>query len=133
MFWAYGGDYVDKPNDANFNINGFILPNRVPQPAYYEVKHVYQYVDFQPLDLLKDRIRIHNNYFHSSLSNYEVRWNITQDGQVIQSDVIDTLNTPPGKWAFLTLPIKKPKLIPGCEYWLNLSVNLKSNKFWAKK
>ncbi len=133
MFWAYGGDYGDVPNDANFNINGFILPDRVPQPAYYEVKHVYQYVNFQPIDLSKDRVMIYNNYFHSSLKNYEVRWNVTQDGQVIQSGVIDTLSTPPGRRAFLALPIKQPNLVPGREYWLNLSVNLKSDEFWAKK
>ncbi len=27
-YWAYGGDYGDNPNDANFNINGFILPDQ---------------------------------------------------------------------------------------------------------
>ncbi len=48
MFWAYGGDYGDEPNDANFCINGFVIPDRTPQPAYYEIKHSYQYVNFIP-------------------------------------------------------------------------------------
>jgi len=133
MFWAYGGDYGDEPNDANFNINGFILPNRIPQPAYYEVKHVYQYVSFHPLDLLKGFVIIHNGYYHINLDNYEVRWNLTQDGKEIQSGVIDTLTTPAGSWARLHLPIHQPELIPGCEYWLNLSVHVKNGNFWAKK
>ena len=133
MFWAYGGDYGDKPNDANFNINGFVLPDRIPQPAYYEVKHVYQYVDFIPLDLLKGRVVIHNGLYHSDLSNYEVRWNLTQDGKVIQAGKIDTLNTPAGDRALLKLPVHQPELKPGYEYWLNLSVHLKTGNFWAKK
>ena len=133
MFWAYGGDYGDKPNNANFNINGLVFPDRVPQPAYYEVKHVYQYVNFKPLDLLKGNVIIHNNYFHSDLSDYEVRWNLTQDGKVIQSGVIDTLTTPPGSLTRIELPIHRPELNPGCEYWLNLSVHLKKGNFWAKK
>lgn len=133
MFWAYGGDYGDKPNDANFNINGFVLPDRVPQPAYYEVKHVYQYVKFQPLDLSKNMILVHNDYYQTSLSRYEIRWSLTQSGKVIQSGVVDTLSTPPGGTARLTLPVQEPELEPGCEYWLNVSVHLKDGRFWAEK
>ena len=133
MFWAYGGDYGDEPNDANFNINGFIFPDRVPQPGYYEVKHIYQYVGFYPRDLSKGQLMIMNGYYHTDLSNYEVSWNLTRDGQVIQSGTIDTLTTPAGRWSRLSLPINQPGLKAGCEYWLNLSVHLKNGNFWADK
>ena len=133
MFWAYGGDYGDDPNDANFNINGFIMPDRTPQPAYYEVKHVYQYVNFRALNLSKGQLLVHNNYYHESLKNYSIRWNLTRDGKVIQSGIIDTLTTPAGGWARLTLPIHQPDLAPGREYWLNLSVHTRQDAYWAKK
>jgi beta-galactosidase len=133
MFWAYGGDYGDEPNDANFNINGFILPDRIPQPGYYEVKHVYQYVNFHLLDLSKGMLIIHNGYYHTNLSSYEVKWELTQDGKMLQSGVIDTLTTPPGRWTRLELPVQQPVLIPGCEYWLNVSVHMKNGNFWADK
>ena len=45
-FWAYGGDFGDKPNDGNFNINGLVAPDRTPHPHYYEVQYVYQPVKF---------------------------------------------------------------------------------------
>ena len=45
-FWAYGGDFGDKPNDGPFCINGLIGPDRVPHPHYYEVQHVYQPLSF---------------------------------------------------------------------------------------
>ena len=37
-FWAYGGDFGDKPNDDNFNTNGLVLPDRTPHPGLTEVK-----------------------------------------------------------------------------------------------
>ena len=40
-FWAYGGDFGDKPNDDNFNTNGLVLPDRTPHPGLTEVKKSY--------------------------------------------------------------------------------------------
>ena len=37
----------DVPSSGNFNFNGIVFPNRGVQPAYWEVKRVYQYVDFE--------------------------------------------------------------------------------------
>ncbi len=133
MFWAYGGDYGDVPNDGNFNINGFVNPDRTPHPAYYEIKHVYQYVTFTAGDLSKGQIMIHNGYFHASLRNYDIQWSLTQNGKEIQSGIIDTLTTPANGWARLHLPIKEPTLKAGSEYWLNLNVTLKNKEYWADK
>ncbi|GBF99412.1 beta-D-galactosidase [Raphidocelis subcapitata] len=35
-FWAYGGDFGDAPNDAQFCCNGIVFPDRSPHPAYFE-------------------------------------------------------------------------------------------------
>lgn len=45
-FWAYGGDFGDKPNDGNFCINGLVAPDRKPNPHYYVVKYAYQPIRF---------------------------------------------------------------------------------------
>jgi len=45
-YWAYGGDFGDKPNDGNFCINGLVSPDRTPNPHYYEVKHWYKPIQF---------------------------------------------------------------------------------------
>ena len=133
MFWAYGGDYGDDPNDANFNINGFVSPDRKPHPAYYEVKHVYQYATFKAVDLLHGRIMLHNGYYFKSLNDFDVQWTLTENGKKIQSGVIDNLTTPAGRWAQLQLPIKQPQLVAGGEYWLNMKLVLKNPAFWATK
>src|SRR3990172_1504322 len=133
MFWAYGGDMGDEVNDGNFCINGIVQPDRTPEPEYYETKHVYQYVNLIPMNLSEGSLIIRNGYYHSNLSNYELRWNLTQNGNVIQSGIIDTLTTPAGSLSRIDLPIKQPELVAGCEYWFNLSVHLKKGEFWTDK
>ena len=49
-FWAYGGDFGDRPNDGNFCINGLVASDRTPHPHYYVVKHVYQPIHFSMSD-----------------------------------------------------------------------------------
>ncbi len=41
-YWAYGGDFGDTPNDANFCTDGIVWPDRTPHPALFEFKHLVQ-------------------------------------------------------------------------------------------
>ena len=71
-FWAYGGDFGDKPNDENFVINGLVAPDRTPHPHYYEVKHVYQPLHFE-LDTVIDDvayIKVINRDYFTGLDEY---------------------------------------------------------------
>ena len=78
-YWAYGGDFGDKPNDINFNINGLIDPDRVPHPHYYEVQHVYQPLQFE---LDGDKVRIINHDFFTDPSEYDITYDtVTIDGE----------------------------------------------------
>lgn len=45
-YWAYGGDFGDKPNDGNFCCNGLLAPDRTPNPHFFEVQYVYQPIWF---------------------------------------------------------------------------------------
>ena len=78
-FWAYGGDFGDKPNDGPFCLNGLLAPDRTPHPHYYEVKHVYQ-----PFLIERDgdKLRITPRYTFNSVGEYD----ITTDTVVIGSE-----------------------------------------------
>lgn len=39
-YWAYGGDFGDTPNDAQFCANGLLFANRQPKPALAEAAAV---------------------------------------------------------------------------------------------
>ena len=67
-FYAYGGDFGDKPNDGPFCINGLIAPDRKPHPHYYEVQHVYQPLQFE---LDGNNIRIINHDQFTALKEYD--------------------------------------------------------------
>ena len=41
-YWAYGGDFGDEPNDANFCADGIVWPDRTPHPALNELKFLAQ-------------------------------------------------------------------------------------------
>ena len=69
-YYAYGGDFGDKPNDGPFCINGLIGPDRKPHPHYYEVQYVYQ-----PLQFVRDadgNIRLINHDCFTDPNDYEI-------------------------------------------------------------
>lgn len=76
-FWAYGGDFGDKPNDGPFCLNGILAPDRTPHPHYYEVQYVYQ-----PLKFVRDgdEIRIINRNQFTSVDEYEIKYDTLRYG-----------------------------------------------------
>ena len=78
-FWAYGGDFGDKPNDGAFCLNGLVNPDRTPHPHYYEVQHVYQPLHFEREG---DSLRIVNHDCFTDPTEYDItREEITIDGE----------------------------------------------------
>lgn len=97
-YWTYGGDYGPPgvPSSGNFNMNGLLFPDRRVQPAYWEVKRVYQHVDFVAQDLSNGLVDVVNNYDFTNLSKFELLWEVTADGRSVQQgSVTDTSCAPP--------------------------------------
>ena len=77
-FWAYGGDFGDKPNDRNFLINGLLAPDRTPHPHYFEVQHVYAPIAFE---MQKDgKVRIINRDYFTDIDEYEIVYDTVSYG-----------------------------------------------------
>lgn len=81
-YWAYGGDFGDKPNDKNFNINGLIAPDRTPHPHFYEVQYVYQ-----PITFVREGnvIRLINRNNFTNLDEYDYTYEILANGLIVSS------------------------------------------------
>lgn len=87
-FWAYGGDFGDMPNDGNFVINGLLAPDRTPHPHYYEVKHVYQPLKFELLNVNEEDcyayVKVINLDFFTGIEEYDYEALIVgADGRVL--------------------------------------------------
>ncbi len=133
LFWAYGGDFGDKPNDDNFCCNGLVQPDRKPNPHLTEVKKVYQNVKVTPVDLFAGKVKVLNKYAFVNLDFLDIFWELAEDGQIIQKGTLPRLNLAAGKEQELTVPFTKPSLNPGREYWLKVGFTLGDNTLWADK
>ena len=123
-YWAYGGDFGEEgvPSDGNFCINGLTWPDRTPKPGLIEVKKVYQYVGFDPIDLSNGLIRIRNKYDFTSLSFFNLEWEVAADGHALQSGNIPLPDIKQGEEMDISIPMTKILPEPGTEYFLNLRV-----------
>jgi hypothetical protein len=79
-YFAYGGDFVDVPNDGNFVINGVVKADRTPDPKLRELKKVHQEVDIQPLNLASGDIVVENEHFFTNLREHGATWTLRRNG-----------------------------------------------------
>ena len=127
-YWKYGGDFGPDtvPSDGNFCINGLVDPDRTAKPALLEVKKVYQYIGFTPVDLKKGTVSIKNKYAFLNLSNFSFEWEIMGNGIVAEKGRLDDLNLDPGQSAIVNIPVSlQPE--KGVEYFLTIRAKLKNN------
>jgi beta-galactosidase len=135
FFWAYGGDYgpPGTPSDDNFCCNGLVNPEREPHPGLFQVKHVYQNIHCQAVDLAARTIDLKNWYFFTNLKDLAAgHWRLKADGKEIQHGELPTLDVEPGATSRLSLPVQSFALEPGIEYFLELNFTLKHDLPWAK-
>ncbi|NQV34707.1 MAG: DUF4981 domain-containing protein, partial [Phycisphaeraceae bacterium] len=130
-FYAYGGDYGDQPTDENFCINGLVNPDRQPNPHIWEVKKVYQYIKIKAVDAAKGVFTIDNRYDFTPLNAFQVTWELTEDGMLLQSGTLPRLDTQPKVTCRVTIPFKAPLLKAGRDYHLKVTFGLAQETRWA--
>ena len=131
-YWAYGGDFGDTINDRNFCINGLVFPDRTPHPSMVEYKKLIQPLAVKAVDLLQGQLEIVNKYDFSTLEGLVGTWEVSVDGESVQSGTLPPLKTLPGKSTLITIPFAVPELYPGAEAFLNLRFALKKDTIWAQ-
>ncbi|NDV84214.1 glycoside hydrolase family 2 TIM barrel-domain containing protein [Bacteroides sp. 51] len=119
-FWAYGGDFGDHPHDGPTGINGLISPDRVPNPHYYEVQKVYQYIKFRKQS--ESQIKLINAYDFTALDEFDYSYEWLCDGRKVGSSTLAL------RGDILEIP-EKPNA-PG-ELFLNIYATLKAPTLWA--
>ena len=122
-YYAYGGDYGDKPNLDAFCINGLLAPDRTPHPHYYEVQYVYQ-----PLLFVQegDSIRIINRDYFTGIDQYEYYCEVYHNGELVTGELAritgDKFGIP-----YPFYPYNEPELI------LNVYARLRQSTPWAEE
>ena len=136
VFTAYGGDFGDRPNQRTFCLNGIVFADRSLTPKYYEVQKVYQPVQFEPMEIKPNRLRlkITNRFGHLNLDRFDLRWEIVCLGKVLAAEGLPRLDLPPGQQTvvMMTLP-PLPEPPPGADYRLRIGCRTTVDEPWAPK
>lgn len=135
-YWAYGGDFGDKPNSGMFCMNGILLPDHSPKPVFYEVKKVYQNVGIKAIDMSKGLIEIFNKAYFTPLTGYDMVWMLYKDGVKIEESSV--FKAPrsiigPRQRAVYAIPYNYASFDPQSEYFVKVQFRLAEDKPWAGK
>lgn len=130
--YLYGGDFGDTPNDNNFCINGIVTPDRQVTAKLLEVKKIYQYIKVSPIDIQNGIVNIQNNYDFINLSQFDINWEVIEDGKPIEKGTLEPLNLPSDEKKDITIPFRG-NYDKNHEYFLNIYFDLNKETSWSKK
>ncbi|HZL10325.1 MAG TPA: glycoside hydrolase family 2 TIM barrel-domain containing protein [Prolixibacteraceae bacterium] len=130
-YWAYGGDFGDKPNDANFCINGILNSDRTVKPELEECKYVFQPVSIEPYDLDELHFRIKNRFYSRNLNEFNILWTLVENGKQIGIGSLGAFNVLPGESRLFAVDHDLSKTTG--EVWLRVSVRLAKDELYAQR
>ncbi|MCB8983091.1 MAG: DUF4981 domain-containing protein [Ardenticatenaceae bacterium] len=129
--WHIGGDLGDEYDFAMFGCNGLFFADRTPHPSAFEVKKVYQPIALEAVDLAAGQLRITNKNIFTDLSGLRIRWQVTEDGEIVQTGETAAPDCAPGTAVSLHIPYTLPAAQPGREYHLLVELALAAPAPWA--
>jgi beta-galactosidase len=130
-FYAYGGDFGDVPNDANFVCDGLVSADRQPHPAMWEFKHLAQPVAVELVNVKHGVIRVRNEQDFTSLDWIRATWELLQDGVPRKRGTLPKLDIGPGEAREFTIPLPSPE--PGTECHINVRFETRRDTLYAKR
>ena len=95
-YWAYGGDFGDKPNDGNFCCNGVVFPDLTFSAKAMNVKKIYQPIDFSEKSGQPGHFVLKSKLAQRPTDNHYLKWEILGDGIVEKSGVFGDVNIEAG-------------------------------------
>ncbi|MCM1306767.1 MAG: DUF4981 domain-containing protein [Bacteroides sp.] len=101
--YTYGGDWGDKPNDGTFAFNGIVRADRSPNPAFYEVKKVYQQVWFEKQG---DKLAVTNEFMFTYLDKYGAKFELVKNGEVVDVKECDLPHIAPLSKGEMPIPFE---------------------------
>ncbi|GMA58693.1 hypothetical protein GCM10025858_31960 [Alicyclobacillus sacchari] len=132
-YFAYGGDFGERPHDANFVIDGLVFPNHTPSPGLIEYKKAIEPIKARMVDMRDRVLEIENRYDFLDLDHVRMLWSVEVNGLTFASGSMSNLpHVPPRGKARIQLPGPYHAVngVEG-EAFLTVRFVLKSNMPWA--
>jgi beta-galactosidase len=127
-YWAYGGDFGDQPNDANFVCDGLVWPDRTPHPALYELKYLHQPVEIGLTD--HGAVQVTNRQDFRGLEWLRGTWELTVDGETLRRGEVPPLQAMPDQTQTIPFDLHDLPATPG-ERILTVRFAQRDDSAWA--
>lgn len=133
-YFAYGGDFGDRPNDGNFCCNGVVHGDLRPNPHSVEVFHQYREIEATDCKATPGKLTltVKNWFFFKDLRDYAATWTILKNGKSVQTGKFPAFTCAPQQTTTLTVPVPVAGLTPTDEYHLNVEFAQVADTRWAK-
>lgn len=125
-YFAYGGDFSDRPSDYSFSGNGLVYGDRTPSPKLQEIKYLYQDIRVQ---FGKQDFTVTNRSLFTDTSQYRCVVLLQKEGETLHEQTLEA-SVPPFASGTLPLPFAVPA--EAGEYVFTVSFRLKEDTAWAK-
>ncbi|MDN5558805.1 MAG: DUF4981 domain-containing protein [Ruaniaceae bacterium] len=94
--YYYGGDHGEIIHDSNFCVDGLVSPDRQPHVGLLEFANVHRPVRAAGFNQATGELRLRNNLDFTNLAGLvSVSYEVTRDGEVIESGTIESLPSIP--------------------------------------
>ena len=123
-YWTYNGRMGSrrwlegKPGEWNTGTDGILSADGTPKPQAWEVKKVYQYVEFRGERLKEGLLTVRNRHDFTDLEEYDFAWSLLKDGRQAASGTFRVNLVPHGQ---VDVRLDLPDMPEdGSEYFLNV-------------
>lgn len=126
-YLAFGGDFGDRPTDYNFCVNGIVYGDRKPSPKVQEIKQLFS--DYK-INVEEKSFTIINESLFTNCSEYDTKIKLFKNGIKIYEESLECNVKPLSEKSF---KLNLPKVKEHGEYTIEVSLNLKEDRFYALK
>lgn len=127
-FFAYGGDFNDRPTDYSFCGNGIVFADRRVTPKMQEVKFLYQNVKLVPS---RDGLKVVNENLFVNTNEWALSVRLYLNGVEVYSSTGEVA-VEAGSETVVPLSPPEDAMKPPGEYAIHTALVLKQDELWAE-
>ena len=128
-YLAYGGDFNDIVNDADFCCNGILTADRKITAKTIDLKYQYQSIK---IDIKNHKLKLWNKYLFTNLKEFDCYILIEKQSKLIKKISLD-IDLAPNKKKIYDLNDYLKSINKAGEYTLTVYFALKHKTAWANK
>ncbi|MED4080290.1 glycoside hydrolase family 2 protein [Halalkalibacterium halodurans] len=128
-YFAYGGDFGDRPTDYSFCANGIVYADRKPSPKMQEVKFLYQNIKLVPD---REGVLVKNENLFTDTSAYQLEYVLYWEGTELYRKKQDVFVAPQEE-VYLPFDWLEQGMNESGEYCIHTMLTLKQDQLWAEK